>query len=311
MTTSSPPIVSVVVPTRNRPSLVVRAVESALAQTLTEIEVIVVIDGPSPETSAALAAITDPRLRTVSPPSRLGAAEARNIGVQEARGQYIAFLDDDDEWFPHKLDAQLAVARRSSLRFPVIACRVIARRPHGEEIWPSRPIRYNEPISEYLLCRDTSLRQGEGFAQTSTLFVPRDLLLWVPFQTGLPRHQDWDWIIRAAAYPGVKITWVWDTLAIYQIHGHRNSISIGSSLAPSLDWIRNNRHITPRARAFFYATQIAARCRSFKTFLLIVRETIAYPRAFLIAMGLALTPRSLVHLSRPRNVAPRSLPTHA
>jgi glycosyltransferase involved in cell wall biosynthesis len=311
MSISTPPIVSVVIPTRNRPSLVVRAVETALAQTLTEIEVIVIIDGLDTETSAALAAIADPRLRTVSLSSPVGAAEARNIGVREACAQYIAFLDDDDEWLPHKLDAQLVIARRSSLRFPVIACRVIARRPQGDEIWPSRAIRYNEPMSEYLLCRDTSLRQGEGFAQTSTLFVPRDLLLWVPFQTGLPRHQDWDWIIRAAAYPGVKITWVWDTLTIYHIDAQRKSISIGSSLAPSIDWIRGNRHITPKARAFFYATQIAARCRSFKTFFQIVRETMPYPRAFLIAMGLALTPRSIVHLSRPKDIAPRSVPTHA
>jgi glycosyltransferase involved in cell wall biosynthesis len=306
MSRPTPPIVTVVIPTHNRPGLVVRAVVSALAQTLTEIEVVVVIDGPDAETAAALGRIEDERLRIVVLTISAGGAEARNAGVREGRGEFIAFLDDDDEWVADKLSTQLAAARRLNVRFPVVACRVIARRPEGDEVWPSRPIRFDESMSEYLLCRETSFRQGEGFAQTSTLLVLRDLLFRVPFQAGLPRHQDWDWVLRAAAYPGVRITWVWETLAIYHIDPQQRSISSGGALAPSIDWIRGNEHVTPKARAYFYATQIAVRCRSFKVFLLVIRETIGYPRAFLIAMGLALIPRSLVHLSRPRSV-----PTHA
>jgi GT2 family glycosyltransferase len=331
MSRSTPPTVSVVIPTRNRPALVVRAVQSALAQTFTDLEVVVVIDGPDPATAEALAAIKDRRLRTLTLPSSVGGAEARNAGVREGRAVFIAFLDDDDEWLPNKLSVQLAVARRSNVRFPVVACRVVARRPNGDQIWPTRLIRDNEPISEYLLCRKTSLRQGEGFAQTSTLLIYRELLFWVPFQSNLARHQDWDWIIRVAGYPGVKISWVWDALAIYHIDATQKSISAGSDLAPSLDWIAANPHVTPRARAHFFATQIAVRCRSLSTLILILRETIRYPRALFIAMCLALAPRSLVHWSRPLNPhakdrqdrsagaasnAPtsthaRSLPTHA
>jgi glycosyltransferase involved in cell wall biosynthesis len=325
MSRPTPPTVSVVIPTRNRPALVVRAVSSALAQTFTDLEVVVVIDGPDPATSAALATIADPRLRAITLPSPVGGAEARNLGVGEGRGEFIAFLDDDDEWLPSKLSTQLAAARRSKVRFPVIACRVVARRPAGDELWPARQIGLNEPMCEYLLCRKTSLRQGEGFAQTSTLLIHRELLFWVPFQSGLARHQDWDWIIRVAAYPGVKITWVWDALTIYHIDSCRKSISAGSALAPSLDWIAANKYITPRARAHFFATQIAVRCRSPKTFLLVLRETIRYPRALFIAICLALEPRSLVRWSRAADPAPngasapnahatteaRSLPTHA
>lgn len=302
MSTATPPLVSVVIPTRNRPSLVVRGVKSALAQTLTDIEVIVVVDGPDEKTVEALSAIKDSRLHTVALPASVGGSEARNIGVQKGRGKFIALLDDDDEWHPSKLSRQHNTAERSKLRFPVVTCRIIARRPEGDEVWPSRPIRIGESMSEYLLCREGSFRQGEGFIQTSTLFVPRDLLLWVPFKAGLPRHQDWDWMIRAAAYPGVKITWVWDTLVIYHIDGYRKSVSAGRALAPSIEWISNNKHVTPKARAYFYATQIAVRCHSFGVFCLVVRKTIRYPRAFLIAMGLALTPRSLVSMLRPRSV---------
>jgi len=283
--------------------------------------VIVVIDGPDATTAEVLAAITDARLRTVALPASVGGAEARNVGVREARSEFIAFLDDDDEWLPSKLSTQLDVARRSNSRFPVVACRVIARRPQGDEVWPARPIRPKESMSEYLLCREKSFRQGEGFAQTSTLLVPRDLLLCVPFQSELPRHQDWDWIIRAAIYPGVQIAWVWDALTIYHIDAYRKSISSGSSLAPSIDWITGNPHITPKARAYFFATQVAVRCRSLKVLCLVVRETVRYPRALLIALGLALVPRSLVHLLRPgtspsgtsgpKTAPPRSVPTHA
>lgn len=299
---STPPTVSVVIPTRHRPALVTRAVRSALAQTLSDIEVIVVIDGPDAETVAALAAIDDPRLLVELLPASVGGSDARNAGVNKGRGQFIAFLDDDDEWFPEKLSIQLDVAKRCKLRFCVVTCRIIARRSGADEVWPSRPMRNNESMSEYLLCREESFRQGEGFIQTSTLLVSRDLLLWLPFKSGLPRHQDWDWIIRAAAYPGVKISWVWDTLAIYHIDGNRKSVSGGGALAPSIEWINGNRLTTPKARAYFYATQVAARCRSIPVFCAVVRETAPYPRAFFIAMGLALSPRPLVRLLRPRRV---------
>jgi glycosyltransferase involved in cell wall biosynthesis len=292
MSTATPPIVSVVIPTRNRSELVVRAVQSALAQSLTDIEVIVVIDGPDAETTQALSTINDVRLQAVLLPESVGGSEARNIGARKGRGKFIALLDDDDEWYPDKLTRQLNVAKKSKLRFPIVTCRITARRPAGDEIWPSRPMRMGESMSEYLLCREGSFRQSEGFIQASTLFVPRDLLLWVPFESGLPRHQDWDWIIRAAAYPGVKITWVWDALVI----------NAGRTVEPSIDWISSNKHITPKARAYFYATQIAARCRSFEVFCLVVRKTIRYPRAFLIAMGFALTPRPIIYLLRPRSV---------
>src|SRR5579863_7499544 len=104
------PIVSVVVPTRNRPELVVRAVSSALAQTLTRMEVIVVIDGPDEDTARALAEIRDDRLTVIALPSSLGGSEVRNIGAQHSRGEFIAFLDDDDEWSPNKLQRQLDMA---------------------------------------------------------------------------------------------------------------------------------------------------------------------------------------------------------
>lgn len=94
-------LVSVVIPTRNRPHLLLdRALRSALTQTLSNIEVIVVVDGPDPATLQTLHGITDPRLRVVALPENLGGAEARNVGVRHARAEWVALPDDDDEWLP-------------------------------------------------------------------------------------------------------------------------------------------------------------------------------------------------------------------
>lgn len=296
------PLVSVVIPTRNRPELVVRAVRSALAQTLAAIEVIVVIDGPDAATADALSAIKDYRVSMVSLEYPVGGSEARNAGIRKSRGEFIALLDDDDEWSPNKLLRQVECAMNSSRRFPVITCRLIARRSIGDEIWPARAIKPDESMSEYLLCREASIRQGEGFIQTSTLLAPRSLMLKIPFRSELPRHQDWDWLIRASVHPGVEFLWVWEPLVIYYIDAARKSVSAGRSLAASLHWVNNNRLVTPKARAYFYATQIAARCNTPATLWSVVCNTWRYPRALFIAMGLALAPRSLVYHLRPRSV---------
>lgn len=296
------PQVSIVIPTRDRPDLVVRAVRSALAQTLAELEVIVVIDGLHRATESALAAIDDSRLTIICNEIPVGGSEARNVGIRKSRGQFIALLDDDDEWAPDKLSRQLAAARQSGKRFPVVTCRLIARRPEGDEMWPARALRPNESMSEYLLCREGSIRQGEGFIQTSTILVPRALMLEVPFTTNLPRHQDWDWLIRASVHSQVEFLWVWEPLVIYHIDTFRKSVSAAKSLAPSLNWVNGNRLITPKAKAYFYATQVAVRCHTPALLASVVFNTLRYPRAFCIAMGLAFVPRNLVYRLRPRSV---------
>lgn len=296
------PRVSVVIPTRNRPALVVRAVESALAQTLSDIEVIVVIDGKDQATVEALHAIADRRVRVVPLSEPVGGAEARNVGVRAGRGEFIAFLDDDDEWTADKLSRQLDVARTSTAEFTVVTCRLIARRPHGDEHWPARKLNPGESMSEYLFCREASIRQGEGFIQTSTLLIPRRLLNRVPFTPGLPRHQDWDWLIRASARAGVEFSWVWDTLVIYHIGAASNSVSAGEQLDASVSWVSGCRLITPKAKAYFYATQVAVRCKTLATFCSVVRHTVRFPRAFVIAIGLALIPRNLVDSLRRRSL---------
>jgi glycosyltransferase involved in cell wall biosynthesis len=102
-------LVSVVIPTHNRAALLERALRSVLSQTYRHLEVIVVDDRSTDHTSRLLEEVRDPRVRMVTVDSRRGVAEARNRGIELASGRFIAFLDDDDEWLPRKVERQLAV----------------------------------------------------------------------------------------------------------------------------------------------------------------------------------------------------------
>src|SRR5438874_1624069 len=105
----SRPLVSVVIPTYNSAHYIGEAVQSVLAQTYTNFEVIVVDDGSTDDTRERLESVAG-RIRYLYQPNG-GVSKARNRGIQEARGELIAFLDGDDEWLPEKLAKQLAYMR--------------------------------------------------------------------------------------------------------------------------------------------------------------------------------------------------------
>lgn len=100
------PKVSVVIPTYDRAAKVQRAIESVLSQTMRDLEVVVVDDGSSDNTAEVLSGKFGDRIRYYAQTNQ-GVSVARNRGVTEARGEWIAFLDSDDLWEPDKLDVQL------------------------------------------------------------------------------------------------------------------------------------------------------------------------------------------------------------
>ncbi|MFI7076954.1 glycosyltransferase family 2 protein [Micromonospora sp. NPDC049903] len=272
---ASTPQVSVVVPTFARPALVTRAVRSVLAQTVTDIEVIVVVDGPDAATGAALAEIGDPRVRVVELPGRGGAPNARNTGVREARAPWTALLDDDDEWLPTKLAVQLDVARRSRVPSPVVASRLINKMPRAEFVLPRRLPEPGEPISEYLTVR-RGLFHGDGFIQTSTIMAPTELLRRVPFTVGLRRQQELDWTVRATGHPDVELVFAAEPLVLWHQDEDRPRISLSSPWEAQLAWLRGIRPlITPRAYAAItmsIISSMAAPTRSLRVFRLLLAE---------------------------------------
>jgi glycosyltransferase involved in cell wall biosynthesis len=107
-------LITVIVPTFNRAGQVQGAIESVLAQSHQELEVIVVDDGSTDDTAAILASLQqrDSRVISLSQPNA-GVAAARNRGLERAQGDLIAFLDSDDRWTPGKLQVQLACLKRA------------------------------------------------------------------------------------------------------------------------------------------------------------------------------------------------------
>lgn len=251
--------VTVVIPTRNRPLLVRRAVASALGQTMRDLEVLVVVDGPDQGSISELEQIQDPRLRVVALDQGIGGSQARNRGVTHGKGEWIAFLDDDDEWFPEKLEKQLAVADTATRRYPVVACRLVAQTATEKMIWPKRLPRPGEFVGDYLFHRK-SLFQGETLVQTSMILAPRELLLEVPFRT-LPRHQEWDWLLRASEHPEFQLLFEPTPQTIWNIEENRARISTtgdNREWESSLRWISGYRHrITRSSYANFLMTVVA------------------------------------------------------
>jgi glycosyltransferase involved in cell wall biosynthesis len=252
-------LVSVVIPTRGRPELLLRAVRSALAQTLQDIEVIVVIDGDDPPTESALEETmrNDERVSVIALTTSVGGSDARNRGVQAASGEWVAFLDDDDEWLPGKLQAQLEAVIVSTAPVVIGTCKIIARTPSRDYVWPRRMPGSDEQICEYLLARRT-LSRGEGSIQTSTFFVQRALMQAHPFKSGQLKHQDTEWLLRVGRLPGAKVVFVNEVQAIHYIEEERASVSSKANWRYSLAWVRSDRHLfTPRALTGFVFHQIA------------------------------------------------------
>jgi glycosyltransferase involved in cell wall biosynthesis len=101
------PKVSVVIPTYNRADLLRVAIQSALGQTFPDLEILVVDDGSTDSTPQVVRQVRDPRLIYIRQPHSGLPAVARNTGLRQARGEYIAFLDSDDLWLPEKLALQV------------------------------------------------------------------------------------------------------------------------------------------------------------------------------------------------------------
>jgi glycosyltransferase involved in cell wall biosynthesis len=299
----TPPLVTAVIPTRNRPELVTRAVRSALGQSYPHMEVVVVIDGPDMATDAALATLSDERLRVVTLPESRGGSGARNAGVEVASGSWIALLDDDDEWLPEKIDLQIQRAKASKFRYPIVSSQLFSRTSHYQIVWPRIPPY--EPLSEYLLARN-SWSFGEGVLQATTFLFPKALFCAVPFRLGLRRHQDVDWVLRAARYEGAGIEFVSQPLSIWNLAERRPSVSSNTDWRISLNWINSVRDlVTPRAYASFVATELsaqAAKAGDWKAFPLLIKIMLEGGRPnfrdLLLYLGMWFVPKTLRRMVR-------------
>jgi len=169
---STTPRYSIVIPTYNRASSVEETLNSCFAQSLNNIEIIIVDDGSSDNTLEVLGNINDPRLVVISQ-QNAGPAAARNHGMRVARGEYIAFLDSDDVWYPDFL--QQAETAYQSDPNQLLYGQIIVDRGVGRYwVKPDVAIGRDESIYDYLYIKGC-------FIQTSTIVIPsalREQVTW-------------------------------------------------------------------------------------------------------------------------------------
>ncbi|HEX7524284.1 MAG TPA: glycosyltransferase [Candidatus Deferrimicrobium sp.] len=184
--------VSVVIPTWNRAATLEAAVRSALAQNVPPLEVLVCDDGSTDGSEGVVRAISEPRVRWV--PGRRGGRPAipRNRGIREARGDWVAFLDSDDEWLPEKLRKQLSQAAGSGCR---AACSNARRRVPGAATagllladLPDRVtfddlLQVNHVVCSSVIAEKSIVLRASGFPESPELKAIEDYALWLRIAT--------------------------------------------------------------------------------------------------------------------------------
>lgn len=204
--TGSADLVSVIIPTHDRPATIDRAVASVLDQTHPAVEVIVVDDGSR---IPARVATKDERVRVVRQDPARGVARARNLGVVQARGAFLAFLDDDDILHPHKLATQLAYLRENPGADAVFS-HVEVERAGGARHWhPNRDHVHSTFINFFCF----------NVIHTLSALIRRPLLDHVAWDERLTKYTDTQFFLALTVWgrvdflPGPVGVWIDDKRA--------------------------------------------------------------------------------------------------
>jgi glycosyltransferase involved in cell wall biosynthesis len=213
------PLISVIVPTHNRSALLALTLKTVLWQRGVELEVIVVDDGSTDDTDRMVQALGDPRIRLIRHDLPQGVSTARNHGISEARGKWVAFLDDDDLWAPHKLSSQLAAAGSAATWVYAGDVEMDAR----QRVIAGAP----PPSPEEVIRRlpRTSLVPGG----CSCVIATRGAVASVgAFDPAFVNLADWDlWVRLARTGPPAFVN---EPLVGYRVHPGQSSLDIGSML---------------------------------------------------------------------------------
>jgi len=212
------PKISVIMPTCNRPDLLPGAINSVLNQTYGDWELLIIDDGDKVAAEEKAKSFNDARIRYIKHAERRGGAAARNTGIKSAQGEFIAFLDDDDEWLPEKLEIQMKEFEKTSPEIGFCFSASQSVYDGGRKVISHVP----EGIGNY---HELVLRRFNGFL-TITLIIKKFVFEECGyFDEALPSHQEPDLIIRISKkFKGLGI----DTpLSILNLTEHEH---IGGSL---------------------------------------------------------------------------------
>jgi len=206
------PKVSVIIPTYNRPTLLPRAIKSVLNQTYQDFEIIVVDDGLEYRAEEVVKAFNNSRIKYFLHKQSRGGGAARNTGIKNSQGEFIAFLDDDDEWLPEKLEPQVKALEENGGKAGVAICGVAIYDNSEKLLKEKNPLHGGliQPLNQLL---------RKCFIWTSALIVRKNLLLEVGmFDENFKKNQEWDLELRLA-----KVTTFFSIKeALVKINSHEN-----------------------------------------------------------------------------------------
>lgn len=228
--TPTPPTVSVVIPTHDRRAMLLRALRSVLAQKEIALEVLIVDDGSTDATAEAVRSLDDPRVRVLRHQTPEGVASARNAGGAEARGTWIALLDDDDLWAPNKLVQQVTTAEQAGTRW--VYAGAVEIDETGSLLGGERP-----PPPELLVREFT--RRNLMPAGSSNVVMHADVFRSSGgFDVGLRHLADWDMWLRLTRQGSPAC--VPDPLVAYRLHREQATLDTGGMIAEAR--ILRDRH---------------------------------------------------------------------
>jgi glycosyltransferase involved in cell wall biosynthesis len=218
------PIVSVIIPTYNRALLIGRAIQSVLDQSCADFELLVVDDASTDDTEQVVSGYEDSRIRYVRHEQNMGGGAARNSGIDLACGEYVAFLDSDDEWFPGKLERQLAQATASSPDHGIFYCDNLT--VIGRALLADVGQFHEGSVKRHLL-------GGWCLSMTSSVLIRTELLRTAHFDASLPGFQDYDLWLRLSDMTSFKH--LPETLVYLHQHTGERITSGSSKRAMALD----------------------------------------------------------------------------
>ncbi|HIW28659.1 MAG TPA: glycosyltransferase family 2 protein [Candidatus Luteococcus avicola] len=220
------PLVSVVVPTYQRGNKIAAVLQSVLAQTYPNFEVVVVDDASTDDTESTVASMGDERIRFLRHDVNKGGNAARMTGVGVATGEYVAFLDSDDYWAPTKLERQVRLLQEKGPEYTFCTTWFESETPTGEKLQLVAPVLDGKQIN------DLSIANVLGGC--SVVLINRQALLEVGgLDTTLPSCQDWDLFVRLNETGGVCVVpenlvrYVQDDADPVRITGKRESVTAG------------------------------------------------------------------------------------
>jgi glycosyltransferase involved in cell wall biosynthesis len=201
-------LISIVIPTRDRPKLLLETLHYVLRQCEVELEILVVDDGSTDPMAEAVLELSDSRVRVLRNDIAMGVSAARNRGLEAAQGEWVAFLDDDDLWAPDKLKMQVTAAREGKLEWAYGGAVAIN---HLHEIIAGSMPPPADQVMEQLPYRNIVP------AGASNVVAAKSLLSKVgAFDTTLRHMADWDlWIRLAQRGPPAVVTY---PVVAYRIH---------------------------------------------------------------------------------------------